>query len=344
MHALIKTEEGLLKVKDLGEWGIIDRIWRVLARDPEELMGLNDDVVAKRIRKGWVLVAHTDALTEGTDVLPGMTPHSIGFKSVVMNVSDFASKGVKPLGMLFALGLPRDADVSLVDEIARGWRDAAKKYGLYVWGGDITEAKELTLCGTIIGLAREGDLVARRGASEGELVACIGEFGLTSVAYLMLLEGLGAPNRKVERRAKRAVYYPRAYLREGLKLARLGVVTSSMDCSDGLAWTLHTLSSLNDVGMVIRRIPIPDEVFEYAKEHGLDPYELALYGGEEYALVFTLKRNSLGKIPEDLLRKIHIIGEVTLDKKLRLEVDGVKREVEARGWEHFKLKRQKLDG
>lgn len=325
-----------MKVKDLGEWGIIDRIWRILARDPDEIMGFNDDVVSKRIGKGWVLVAHTNALTEGTDVLPGMTPHSIGFKSVVINVSDFASKGVKPLGMLFTLGVPRDTSISFIEEIARGWRDAAKRYGLYVWGGDITEAKELVLCGTIIGLAREGDLVTRRGAREGDLVACIGEFGLTSVAYLMLLEGLRPPNKRVERKAKRAVYYPKAYLKEGLKLARLGVMTSSMDCSDGLAWTLHTLCSLNDVGMVIKKIPVPREVFEYAEEHGLDPYELALYGGEEYALVFTLKRDSLSKIPKSLLRKIHVIGEVTLDKKLRLEVGDIKRDVEAKGWEHFR--------
>ncbi|MEM2214352.1 MAG: thiamine-phosphate kinase [Candidatus Nezhaarchaeales archaeon] len=339
MHPLIKAEDELVKVKDVGEWRIIDRIWRTLIRDPEEIMGFNDDVVSKRLRKGWVLVAHTDALTEIADILPGMTPHSIGFKSVVMNVSDFASKGVKPLGMLFALGMPGDVDVSFVDEIARGWRDAAKKYGLYVWGGDITEARELVLCGTIIGLAREGDLVARKGAREGDLVACIGEFGLTSIAYFMLLEGLRAPNERVERRAKEAVYYPKAYLKEGLKLARLKVVTSSMDCSDGLAWTLHTLCYLNNVGMVIKNIPIPSEVFEYAKEHGLDPYELALYGGEEYALVFTLKRDSLNRIPKSLLREIHIIGEVTLDKRVRLEIEGVKREVEARGWEHFKSRK-----
>lgn len=325
-----------MKVKDLGEWGVIDRIWRILVRDPDELMGFNDDVVAKRIGKGWVLVAHTDALTESTDVLPGMTPHSVGFKSVIMNVSDFASKGVKPLGMLFTLGLPRDADARCVDEIARGWRDASRKYGLYIWGGDVTESKELTLCGTIIGLAREGDLIARRGAREGDLVACIGEFGLTSIAYLMLLEGLKAPNRRIERIAKRSVYYPKAHLREGLKLARLGVVTSSMDCSDGLAWTLHTLCSLSNVGMVVRKLPIPTEVLEYAKKHGLDTYELALYGGEEYALVFTLERDSLNKIPEDLSGKIHIIGEVTSDKRLRLAVDNVERKVEARGWEHFK--------
>lgn len=325
-----------MKVKDLGEWGVIERLWRIIVRDPEEIMGFNDDVIAKRIKGGLVLVAHTDALAESTDVLPGMTPHSIGFKSVVMNVSDFASKGVRPLGMLFTLGLPGDVNVDFIDEIARGWRDAADRYGLHIWGGDITEAKELMVCGTIIGLARERVLMSRRGAKEGDLVACIGEFGLTSIAYFMLLKKLRAPNKRIERRAKRAVYYPKAYLREGLRLARLGIVTSSMDCSDGLAWTLHTLCSLNGVGMVIKKIPIPNEVWEYAKEHNLDPYDLALYGGEEYALVFTLKRDSLNKIPKDLFKRIHIIGEVTSDKRVRLQVNEAEKEIEARGWEHFK--------
>ena len=325
-----------MRVEDVGEWEVINRIWRVLVKDYEEVMGPNDDVVARRIGKGWVLVAHTDALTESTDVLPGMSPHSIGFKSVVMNVSDFASKGVRPLGMLFMLGVPKGVSVEYVEEIARGWRDASLKYGLHVWGGDVGETKELTLCGTIIGLAKEEALMKRRGASEGDVVACIGEFGLTSVAYLMLLKGLKAPDKMVERRALRAVYYPRAYLKEGLRLSRLGVVTSSMDSSDGLAWTLHTLCSLNDVGMVIRSIPTPIEVQRYAKEHNLDPYELALYGGEEYALVFTLRRNGFAKIPKSLAKRIHVMGVVTSDKKLRLEVDGSERKIEARGWEHFR--------
>jgi len=325
-----------VKVEDVGEWEIINRIWRILVKDEGEVMGANDDVVAKRIGRGRVLVAHTNALTESTDVLPGMSPHSIGFKSVVMNVSDFASKGVRPLGMLFMLGVPKGIDVSYVEEIARGWRDASLKYGLYVWGGDVSEAKELTLCGTIIGLARERDLMRRRGASKGDVVACIGELGLTSVAYLMLLKGLKAPDKVVERKALRAVYYPKAYLEEGLKLSRLGVVTSSMDSSDGLAWTLHTLCSLNDVGMAIKSIPVPREVQRYADKHNLDPYELALYGGEEYALVFTSRRDCIDRLPKSLAKKIHVMGVVTSDKKLRLEVDGTERKIEARGWEHFR--------
>jgi thiamine-monophosphate kinase len=325
-----------VKVEDVGEWELIDRIWRVLVRDEDEVMGSNDDVVAKRVGRGWVLVAHTDALTESTDVLPGMSPHSIGFKSVVMNVSDFASKGVRPLGMLFMLGVPRGVDVKYVEEIARGWRDASLKYGLYVWGGDVSEAKELTLCGTIIGLAKEETLMKRRGASEGDVVACTGEFGLTSIAYLMLLKGLEAPDKMVERRALRAVYYPKAYLKEGLRLSRLGIVTASMDSSDGLAWTLHTLCSLNNVGMTIRSIPIPIEVRRFAEKHDLDPYELALYGGEEYALVFTLRRDQVNKLPKSLAKKVHIMGVVTSDKKLRLEVNGGERKIEAKGWEHFR--------
>jgi thiamine-monophosphate kinase len=325
-----------MKVEEVGEWGLISRIWRVLVKDEEEIMGFNDDVVAKRIGGGWVLVAHMNALTESTDVLPGMSPHSIGFKSVVMNVSDFASKGVRPLGMLFMLGVPKGVDVEYVKEIARGWRDASLKYDLYVWGGDISEAKELTICGTIIGLAKEKTLMKRRGASEGDVVACIGEFGLTSIAYLMLLKGLAAPDKAVKRGALRAVYYPKAYLKEGLRLSRLGVVTASMDSSDGLAWTLHTLCSLNGVGMAIESIPIPVEVRRFAKMHDLDPYELALYGGEEYALVFTLKRDQIDRLPKSLAKKIHIMGVVTSDKKLRLKVDGGERRIEARGWEHFK--------
>lgn len=325
-----------MKVSDVGEWLLIDKIWRILMRDPKEIMGSNDDVVARRVRRKRLLVVHVDTLTWSTDVLPGMSPHSIGFKSVVMNVSDMAAKGVRPLGILFSLGLPKSYSVRDVEEIARGWRDAAAKYKLHVWGGDITEAPELIVTGAIVGVASENVIVKRVGARSGDLVACVGEFGLTSVAYKILLEGKEAPTKRVGLRAKRAVYYPKAYLREGLRLARLGVVTSSLDCSDGLAWSLHTLCSINGIGMIIRSIPIPREVWLYAERYNLDPWDLALYGGEEYALVFTLRRDAIKAIPSSLAKRIHVLGEVVTEKKVRLLVNGEEREVEPCGWEHFK--------
>ncbi|MDI9619699.1 MAG: thiamine-phosphate kinase [Candidatus Nezhaarchaeota archaeon] len=325
-----------MSVSEVGEWKLIEAIWDVIERDPEEVMGANDDVVARRIGGNKLLVSHVDTLAWSTDVLPGMTPHSIGFKSVIMNVSDMAAKGVRPLGMLFSLGVPRNCEVKCIEEIAKGWRDAAAKYRLHVWGGDITEAPELMLTGAIMGITGEGKIMRRRGASEGDLVACIGTFGLTSVAYLMLLQGRAAPSKIVELKAKRAAYYPKAHLKEGMLLARTGAVTASMDCSDGLAWSLHTLCSLNNVGMVIKCIPMPPEVEAYAKAHGLDPIDLALYGGEEYSLIFTLKRSSLKSMPKSLVRKMYIMGEVTSDKKLRLLLDEEEKEIEKRGWEHLR--------
>jgi len=88
--------------------------------------------------------------------------------------------------------------------------------------------------------------------------------------------------------------------------------------------------------MVIKSIPVPVEVRRYAEKYDLDPYELALYGGEEYALVFTLRKNGFDRLPKSLAKRIHVMGVVTSDKKLRLEVDGGERKIEARGWEHFR--------
>ncbi len=325
-----------MKVSEIGEWRIIETLWSQLIRDPNEILGLNDDVVARRISRDMLIVAHVNTLTWRTDVLPGMSPHSIGYKSVIMNVSDMAAKGVKPLGILFSLGLPRDYNVEDTIEIARGWREAALKYGVYIWGGDISETAELTITGAIIGLTKRGRLISRRGAKVGDLIACIGDFGLTSVAYMILLKGMETKDKRVRAKALKAAYYPKAYLKEGLKLAKTGVITSSMDCSDGLAWSIHTLCKVNDVGAEIYKIPIPSEVWRYAEEHHLDPWDLALYGGEEYALIFTLKPNALNMIPRDLVRKMCIMGRITADKKVKLVVEGGERDIEARGWEHLR--------
>ena len=82
---------------------------------------------------------------------------------------------------------------------------------------------------------------------------------------------------------------PKAHLAEGLALAGCGAVSASMDSSDGLAWSLHELARLSNVGFLLESVPIAPEATEFAELNGLEACELALYGGEEYELVLTIK-------------------------------------------------------
>ena len=128
-------------------------------------------------------------------------------------------------------------------------------------------------------------------------------------------------------------------MREGLALAGSRAVSASIDSSDGLAWCLHELSAQSGVGFEVSSLPIADDVRQFAELNGLDAVELALYGGEEYELVVAVKPklwNEAEAAVEAIGGKLLRIGEATKDKHVFLDVNGTKREVEARGYEHFK--------
>jgi len=139
----------------------------------------------------------------------------------------------------------------------------------------------------------------------------------------------------------RSVCMPNARLCEGLSLCRSGALSASMDSSDGLAWSLHELARMSNVGFVVDCVPVADEVRRFAEFNGLDALELALHGGEEYELVVTVKPKRWAdaemavKVAGGLLLPI---GKATRDRQVILEVNGEKVPVEARGWEHFKSK------
>jgi thiamine-monophosphate kinase len=327
------------KVGGLGEEGLRDLIVSHLGRDPQEILGYGDDAVAFELGNGEVLVAHIDALVGSTDVPPGMPPFYVGWKAVVMNVSDIASKGARPLSLLFSWSLPGDFPSRGAARIAQGMNAAARRYGTYVTGGDTGEAKDLVLAGMALGIARKSSLMRRGGAGPGDILAVTGKFGLTSIGYKVLLDGWDAP-RAVRRAALDAVYAPEARLKEALAVAKAGGVTACMDCSDGLARSIHYLSQRSKIGFVISEIPIADKASRFASLHRLDPVELALYeGGEEYELVLCVKRNCWRKVCSAVKAsggRLYAMGEAIAERRVYLKSEGGSmEEVEPIGWQHF---------
>jgi thiamine-monophosphate kinase len=178
----------------------------------------------------------------------------------------------------------------------------------------------------------------RSGAKVGDVVAVTGFFGKSAAGLRLLLEGynVSAGLRDV---LVGAVCMPMARLKEGLALRRSGAVTASIDSSDGLAWSLHELAKLSNVGFLVSALPVADEVRRFAEFNGLDACELALYGGEEYELVVTVNPKLWSKAEEAVESVggcLFPIGKVTRDKHVVLDVDGNKRLIESRGYEHFK--------
>jgi thiamine-monophosphate kinase len=325
---------------ELGERKIIELIRNRLDVMPDSTVPIGDDVSVVGIGDGRVVVLKTDMLVDKTDVPRGMSLWQAARKAVVMNVSDFAAKGVEPKAALVSLGLPRNLLREDVEEIARGLNTGARQYGAYVIGGDTGEASDLVIAVSLFGTAEKKALMLRSGAKVGDIVAVTGFFGKSAAGLRLLVDGF-AVSKELREVLVGAVFMPQARLKEGLALSGSRAVTASIDSSDGLAWSLHEIGKMSDIGFLINSVPISDEVKCFAEFNGLDALELALYGGEEYELVATVKPKLWADAEtavEAVGGKLLPVGKVTRDKQVLLEVDGKKSPVEARGWEHFKSK------
>jgi len=255
-----------------------------------------------------------------------------------MNISDFAAKGVKPLAILVSLGLPRTLKEKDIEQIGRGLNAGAREYGAYIIGGDTNEASDLVISLSLFGMAKKDELTLRSGAKPGNLVAVTGSFGKTAAGLKILLDSLEATS-KIRKILVESVLMPHARLKEGLALSKTKAVTAAIDSSDGLAWSLHEIANASKVGFLINKLPIAEEVEEFAEINRLDPLELTLYGGEEYELVLTIRPNlwrKAEKAVEKVGGKLLSIGRVTAERQVLMEINGKRRVIEPRGWEHFK--------
>jgi thiamine-monophosphate kinase len=322
----------------IGERKAIELIIKQLEKMRKMPVPFGDDVSAWDIGNGKLAVLKTDMLVDKTDVPLGMTLWQAARKAVVMNISDFAAKGVKPDAMLVSLGLPKNLAEKDIEEIGKGLNAGAREHDAYVIGGDTGEASDLVISVSLFGIARKDEVMLRSGAKPGDVVAVTGFFGKTSAGLKILLSNLKVPET-IRRILVESVLMPQARLREGLALNRTGAVTASIDSSDGLAWSLHEIATASNVGFIIDRLPIANEVKRFAEITNLDPVELSLYGGEEYELVITVKprlwnkaERAVGKVGGKLLK----IGKVIAEKSVVLKMDGKEGVIEPRGYEHFK--------
>jgi thiamine-monophosphate kinase len=243
-----------------------------------------------------------------------------------------------PSAIVVGLGLPRKlATKEAVAEIADGLNAGAREYGAYVIGGDTNETADLIISLTLFGTT-ENALMLRSGARDGDIVAVTGLFGRTT-AGLRLLFGDCKASTEMRESFLDAVYSPKARLKEGLALQGYDCVSASMDSSDGLAWCLHELARMSKVGFVIDKVPVAPEVEKFALLNNLDAVDLAFYGGEEYELVLTVKPEKWEQA-KALINAVDgfliPIGRATVDSQVALKVDGTRRLIQARGWEHFK--------
>ena len=323
--------------KELGERKIIELILKCLDQMPNMPLPFGDDASAVDLGTDKLAVINMDMLVGKTDVPRTMSLWQAARKAVIMNISDLAAKGAQPLALLASIGVPPNLTETDIPQIGKGLNAGAREYNAYILGGDTNEASDLVISCMALGVCRKNQLIKRSGAKPGDYVAVTGSFGKAAAGLKILMEDLSAVEDGgvlVD-----SVLMPKARVKEGIVLAQSQLATASIDSSDGLAWSLHELSRASNVGFSLDKIPVAPEAERFAEIHGFDPVELALYGGEEYELLVTIKPGlwrEAKKAVENVGGSLNKLGKVTAEKQLVLKTGGKLVSVEARGWEHFK--------
>lgn len=326
-------------VSEIGERSLIEIFMKHLTPMPDMVIPFWDDASAIDIGNNKAFVINTDMLVWKTDVPEGMTPFQAARKTVVMNVSDLAAKGVKPIAFMLNLAIPNDYSVEDAEELVKGLEAGARMYDSYVVGGDTNEACDVIISGLAMGIAESKKIMKRdNGVRPGHKLAVTGDFGLTSAGFKHLLEDTPLPEALSET-ILNSIYLPNARVKEGLALAGTGCVTSCMDSSDGLSVSLYDLRRSSGYGFTLNHIPVHPTAEKFAVYNDLDPNKLALFGGEEYELVFTYSPKNRRKVTQALESvgcELITIGTVTENEDIVFELEGTVTPIVKGGWDHFK--------
>lgn len=321
-------------LRDLGEFGLIDRLERLLPTSPLVMEGIGDDCAVLRFGDR-LLLASTDLFVEGVHFKrEWSTAADLGWKAAAAGLSDIAAMGGVPLFCLTSLAAPADTPGPMVEELYQGLSSALSRFGAVVVGGDTTRSLQgLTMDIVMLGEAVGRRAVGRHGAETGDKVVVTGKCGMAAGGLHALMHGHDAPLLVAAHRR------PTPRVTEGQWLCRRGV-HAMIDVSDGLLQDLSHIAAFSYLGLDIEsaRIPIAPPLAEYAEAHGLDPKRFAYHGGEDYELAFTVAESEA----DSLLQAFHhefridttVIGTVT-DKWLGVRVDG--QPVDISGFNHFTM-------
>jgi thiamine-monophosphate kinase len=305
-------------------------------------LGIGDDaaILSPTGRTEWVLSC--DAFLEGIHFLTKVhPPDSVGYKALVRAASDLVAMGASPRHFLLTLAIPSRLTGGWLDAFLRGMARAARVLNMRLAGGDTTKSSSVFISVTVLGEVARGRAIERGGARPGDIINVSGKPGGAQLGLELILNRLGG--KRGVRRLLQPHLYPKIRVELGEWLARNRVASAMLDISDGLSTDLTRLCQASRVGARlwtdrIPRVAIPASIRKQLKRLNLNPLKMALDGGEDYELLFTVsprKAKRLEGAPG--FRELTPIGEITRDRRILLvNEQGTSKSLKANGWDSFK--------
>lgn len=270
-----------------GEFDFIADIRKMFARVPNNnFEGIGDDCAVLPIGGNEALVFTSDMLNEGIHFLTDKsTAYQIGYKSLMVNVSDVAAMGAKPIATLLSLALPEERFGEWSQEFMKGYHSASKKYGVKLVGGDTTKSESgVCVSVTAIGRAPQANIKRRSSAKVGDVVMVTGKLGASAAGLRDVLSGkLSTRNAKIH-------LMPEARVEEGVWLGAQSEVRAMMDISDGIASDLQHILDESKRSAVVVEKSVPTAKGAIIED--------ALCGGEDYELLFTVDKRKADELAQ----------------------------------------------
>ena len=331
---------------------------------PRIIKGIGDDGSVIRQSQSRDLIVTTDLLIEGVDFHAGATPaRLLGHKALAVSLSDIAAMGARPCWSFLSFGLPRERwKTDFKDEFIAGYLAIADNFGVTLSGGDISESPTGIVTDSIVlGEVQSGGAVNRSGARIGDHIYVTGNLGGAAAGLKLIENGARIRNPTVREGALHdqepsnptsparsdddaiqslllRQLKPQPRVGWGIVLGEQQLATAMIDLSDGLSSDVHHLCRESNAGALIEAaaIPLDEDVRRLCGRRALDPLALALHGGEDFELLFTVSPEKISQLPKKVDGvKISRVGEITSDRSIRIREKSHVWELAPKGYTHF---------
>jgi len=311
-------------------------------------LGIGDDAALVRPLRGHELILTTDLSVEGTHFSSDMHPaESVGHRALARALSDIAAMGGKPKFALVSIALSRRYSGEWIRDFYKGLFRLARRFGVSVIGGDTAVHPGLTIVDVIAtGEVQYGRVMRRSGANVGDQIFVAGRLGGSALGLKMLRAGTKHGSRETQDAAINVHLFPEPQCRLGEFLSKNRIATSAMDLSDGLSTDLRRLCEASGVGARIHTSLLPLAIAPPRFRLTLRELErLALHGGEDYKLLFTVSPRRARSLPRKLAgMEVFRVGEITKAGALALvRDDGRKERLLPQGYDHFRCRTKRIE-
>jgi thiamine-monophosphate kinase len=330
-----------MRLSQVGEFGLIERIRKATPRGRGVRLGIGDDAAWVECKKNSLLVT-SDLLIEGVHFnLQWISFYNLGYKTLAINLSDLAAMGGYPAYLVLSLGIPVDFRAEDIEQFYSGIRTLASRAGVSLIGGDTNASKCFFISAFVAGYAYDGP-ITRGGSKVGDDIYVTGTLGDSALGLELLRKKRTRARRKMTAYLLNRHFLPTPRLKAGAILSRERLAKAMIDVSDGLLQDLGHICRASRVGAVIWQEAIPLSR-AYRLWAGNKGSLQALTGGEDYELLFCLRRRDrsrLEKIKKKLGVRVSHIGKcVSYREGIKIiNGQGEALPVPGMGYDHFKHK------